>query len=110
MRAAQMQEAFGGVSLHRSGIGYLSANAARMLADPARIADDLAYNMARQVHWHDTATLAYERGMRLAVEMAPGSVLSSLTRGVMNDGGDCIALVNARIDTVLALCRRQRED
>jgi len=108
--AAKMQEAFDGVLLQRSSIGYLSANAARMLADPAKIADDLAHNMARQVHWHDSATLAYERGMRLAVEMAPGSVLSALTRGVMNHGGDCIALANARLDTVIALCRRQQED
>lgn len=108
--ATHMKKAFDGVALRRSSIGYLSANAARMLADPVRIADDLAHNMARQVHWHDSATLAYERGMRLAVEMAPGAVLTALTRGVMNHGGDCIALANARIDTVVTLCRRQKED
>lgn len=108
--AAQMADAFTGIVVQRSAIGYLSANAARMIADPAKIADDLAYNMARQVHWHDTATLAYERGMRLAVEMLPGSVLTALTRAVMNHGGDCVALVDTRIDTVVALCRRWRED
>jgi malonate decarboxylase epsilon subunit len=108
--AVRLSEAFKGVVLQRSAIGYLSANAARLIADPAKIADDLAHNMARQVHWHDSATLAYERGMRLAVEMAPGSVLTSLTRGVMNHGGDCLALVDARIDTIVALCRRQHEE
>ncbi|MDR3413860.1 MAG: malonate decarboxylase subunit epsilon [Formivibrio sp.] len=108
--AAQMADAFKTIQIRRSTIGYLSANAARLISDPLRIADDLAHNMARQVHWHDCARLAYERGMRLAVEMPPGSVLTAITRGMMCSGGDSIAFANSRTDTVLELCRRARDD
>ena len=55
-----------------------SASLGRELRDPARIADDLAHNMARPVLWHDTTTLARERGMRLSIEMPPGNVLTKL--------------------------------
>jgi malonate decarboxylase epsilon subunit len=64
--------------------------------------------MARQVHWHDAATLAYERGMRLAVELRPGAVLTGLTQAVLRGEGEAVALQNVRLDTVLALARRAR--
>jgi malonate decarboxylase epsilon subunit len=56
------------------------------LFDGTRLAADLAYNMARQVHWHDTMRLAWERDARLAIEMPPGNVLTRLTRPVFTEG------------------------
>jgi len=107
--AQALREAFATVTLRRPDRTYLSASAARALFDPARIKDDLAANMARQVHWHDAATLAWERGMRLAVEMRPGAVLTGLTQSVLGPEGEAVALQNVRLDTVLALARRDRE-
>ncbi len=51
-----------------------------MLWDPQRIADDLAMNMARPVHWQEAMVAADERDARLAIEMPPGGVLTCLTR------------------------------
>ena len=107
--AEVLRAALEAVPMRRPERTYLSASAARALFDPARIKDDLAGNMARQVHWHDAATLAFERGMRLAVEMRPGAVLTPLTVSVMGGEGEAVALQNVRIDTILALARRARE-
>ena len=105
--AATMRDAFKTITLRRPRLRYLSSSAARDLFDPARIADDLASNLARQVHWHDTARLAWERGARLAVEMPCGSVLTNLTAPVFIDG-QAISCDNTKMETVLALIKRQR--
>jgi malonate decarboxylase epsilon subunit len=104
--ATQMRAAFAGIEVRRPHIPFLSSSAARALFDPARIADDLANNLARQVHWADTARLAWERGARLAVEMPTGSVLTGLTAPVFTDGL-AIACDNTAIETVLALIKRE---
>lgn len=103
--AGQMLAAFAEITLRRPRISYLSSSAARMLADPRRIADDLATNMARQVRWGETARLAWERGARLAVEMPPGLVLTKLTAPELCEGL-AIGCENTATDTVMALCAR----
>ena len=104
--AAAMTAAFSGITMYRPRLTYLSACAIRPLFEPARIADDLANNMARQVHWSDTVCLAWERGARLAVEMPSGTVLTSLTAPVFADGL-AVACDNNRLDTLLALIHRE---
>ena len=42
--------------------------------------------MARVVDWRATLRTAYERGVRLHLEVPPGSVLSGLARPVFADG------------------------
>lgn len=84
--ARQLAEALAERKLRRSGPLYLSGSSGRALFDPEQIHDDLAFNMARQVRWHDTVCHAYERGARLALEMPSGSVLTGLTRAVFHDG------------------------
>lgn len=106
--ALDLQGVFSGVTLRPPRLTYLSASAARALFDPALIAADLASNMARQVHWSDTARLAWERGARLAVEMPSGSVLSNLTTPLFTEGL-ALACDDNRIDTLLALIARERE-
>lgn len=103
--AATMLAAFAGIALKRPHIAFLSSSAARRLMDPARIADDLAGNMAHQVHWAETARLAWERGARLAVEMPSGSVLTNLVAPIFHDG-QTLSCETTAVDTIVALVRR----
>ena len=103
--AEKLYAGFAARVLHRPRITYLSSNAARVLSDPERIADDIAFNMARQVHWHDTVQLAWERGARLADEIGPGSVLTGLTHAVFAEGR-AVSCDNTRLETVIALMLR----
>jgi malonate decarboxylase epsilon subunit len=107
-QAAAMQSAFDGVALSRPKAIYLSGSRARALFDPVAIRDDLAFNMARQVHWFDTARHAWERGARLALEMPSGAVLTGLTAPVF-EGGLALSCEGNRIDTVLALLAQEHQ-
>ena len=50
-------------------------------------------------------TAAYERGVRLAVEMPPGSVLTGLAKRIMEQG-EAIACQQQPLQTILELVRR----
>lgn len=89
--AHQLAQAMDNISLKIPRISYLSANNARIINQVEKLRDDLAYNMARSVYWHETMIAAYERGVRIAIEMPPGAVLTGLTKKVM-DQGEVIAL------------------
>jgi malonate decarboxylase epsilon subunit len=104
--AAELATAFASVELRRPRITYLSGSSARPLFDPQRLRDDLAGNMARLVDWRATLRNAYERGVRLHLEMPPGSVLSGLARPVFEQGR-VVALEATRWDTVDALLRQE---
>jgi len=104
--AKALAAAFAEVRLQRPRITYLSGSSARPIFDSARLRDDLAGNMARRVDWRATLGHAYERGVRLQVEIPPGSVLSGLARGVFKDGR-VVALDGTRPDTVDALLRQE---
>lgn len=104
--AAELAAAFAQVQLRRPRITYLSGSSARPIHDPQRLRDDLAGNMARQVDWRATLRNAYERGVRLHLEMPPGSVLSGLARPVFEQGR-VVAVEGTRADTVDALLRQE---
>ncbi|MFK0310505.1 malonate decarboxylase subunit epsilon [Pseudomonas sp. NPDC090233] len=104
--AAELARAFADVTLQRPRITYLSGSSARPIHDPQRLRDDLAGNMARLVDWRATLRTAYERGVRLHLEMPPGSVLSGLARP-MFEQGRVVALEQTRFDTVDALLRQE---
>lgn len=108
-QAAQLRLAFDGVALSRPRATYLSGSRARALFDPAAIRDDLAFNMARQVHWHDTARHAWERGARSALEMPSGAILTGLTAPVF-EGGLCLACEGQRLGSILALLGSKNEN
>ncbi|WP_367298799.1 malonate decarboxylase subunit epsilon [Hafnia alvei] len=84
--AHQLAQAMQNVAVQRPNIAYLSGSTGRVLWQPERIADDLAFNMSRTVCWHEAMVAAYEREVRLAIEMPPGAVLTGLTRKVMEQG------------------------
>ncbi|ATP45281.1 malonate decarboxylase subunit epsilon [Pseudomonas putida] len=104
--AAQLAEAFAAVELRSPIITYLSGSSARPIYDPQRLRDDLAGNMARVVDWRATLRNAYERGVRLHLEIPPGSVLSGLARQVFANGR-VVAIESTRLDSVDALMRQE---
>lgn len=106
--ARELKAAIADAPLTRPRITYLSSSAARAITDPARLADDLAGNVAQRVNWHDTAKLAWERGARLAVEMPSRDVLTGLTQAAFADGL-ALCCENNRIDTLCALIGREKE-
>jgi malonate decarboxylase epsilon subunit len=87
---------------------YLSSSLARPLFDGVRIAEDLAWNAARQVRWRDTVRLAWERGARLAIEMPSGNVLTKLTADTFGDE-HAVSVADTRLDSVHALMQREQQ-
>lgn len=86
-QAATLAEATAKVRFQRPKLTYISCSRARALFRAEDIAEDLAWNMARQVNWYDTARHAYERGARFAVEMPTGGVLTRLARPIFGPDG-----------------------
>jgi len=99
--AQQLAAAFANISLQPPRLTWLSSTRARPLRDPAAIAEDLAFNMARQVHWQATIQSAHERGARLHLELPPGRVLTYLARPVF--GAAAIGFDGTRLDTLETL-------
>ena len=106
--ASMMQKAFADVVVERPHLTYLSSSFARALHDPTLIADDLAGNLARQVHWDETSQLAWERGARLAVEMPSGATLTNLALPIFADGY-AVSCEGNRLETLLTLIAREQE-
>lgn len=104
--AAELARAFAQVSLHRPRLRYLSSSSARLILDPERLREDLAFNMCRLVDWQGTLRNAYERGVRLHLELAPGTVLAGLARRVMKQGR-VLSFQGTRLDTLDALLREE---
>jgi len=87
---------------------YVSNRRARALRDPDGIREDLATNIAHPVRWHDATTVAYERGIRLFVELPPGHTLTDLASTAFPDARS-IALSRMQIDSAVKLIKRQAE-
>lgn len=104
--AEKLAVAMAKVSLKAPTIRYLSASSARPVMQPEKLRNDLAFNMCRVVDWRSTVQTAVERGVRLHIEMPPGSVLTGLARRVF-EHGTAIAFEGARLDTLAALSREE---
>ena len=104
--AAELAAAFTAVSLQRPRARYLSGSSARLISDPDTLRDDLAHNMCRVVDWHATLQTAVERGVRLHLELPPGTVLSGLARRLF-EPGMAIAFQGSRLDTLDAMLRQE---
>jgi malonate decarboxylase epsilon subunit len=104
--AEVLARAFAKVSLQAPTLGYLSGSRARPIRSVEQLRDDLAYNMCRVVDWRGTVQSAYERGVRLHIELPPGAVLTGLARRVFEQG-TAIAFDGARLDTLQALLREE---
>lgn len=104
--ARELTAAFAKVALRVPQVRYLSGSSARLIRDPDALRDDLAHNMSRVVDWQATLVTAYERGVRLHLELPPGSVLTGLARRVF-EPGQAIAFAAARLDTLDAMLRQE---
>jgi malonate decarboxylase epsilon subunit len=104
--ARALAEAFAKVQLKAPTLGYLSGSRARPVIHADALRDDLALNMCRVVDWRGTVQSAYERGVRLQIELPPGAVLTGLARRVFEQG-TVIAFDGARLDTLQALLREE---
>ncbi|MFM2484632.1 malonate decarboxylase subunit epsilon [Celerinatantimonas yamalensis] len=93
------------VSFKRPYCAYLSGSSGRVLWQPQAIADDLAFNMARQVKWYDAMVSAYQRDVRLAIECPPGSVLTRLTKPLM-PAGEALSMSQTALETIQMLVQR----
>ncbi|MGY2402739.1 malonate decarboxylase subunit epsilon [Pseudomonas sp. SDO5271_S396] len=94
------------VPLKAPRITYLSSTRARPVHHPEQLRDDLAFNMCRIIDWRGTVQSAYERGVRLQIELPPGAVLTGLSRRVFEQG-TVIACEGARLDTLQALLQEE---
>lgn len=103
--AAKLAQAFTAVTLRRPECAYLSGSTGRVLWQPEKIADDLAWNMARTVRWQEAVVAANERDARLAIEMPPGGILTCLTRQAAWSG-ETISLERSGADVVVHLANR----
>ncbi|MGX5220533.1 malonate decarboxylase subunit epsilon [Pseudomonas sp. S9] len=104
--ATELGNAFAGVKVEPPTTRYLSSSNARLLSKPDQLRDDLANNMCRVVDWHSTLRTAYERGVRLHLELPPGNVLTGLARRLF-EPGQAIAFEGARLDTLDAMLRQE---
>ncbi|MCU7246703.1 malonate decarboxylase subunit epsilon [Pseudomonas koreensis] len=104
--AQALAEAFARVPMQSPNIAYLSGSRARPLIKVDALRDDLAFNMCRVVDWRGTVQSAYERGVRLQIELPPGAVLTGLARRVFEQG-TVTAFDSARLDTLQALLREE---
>lgn len=87
---------------------YISNRRARALRDPDGIREDLATNVAHPVRWHDATTVAYERGVRLFIELPPGQTLTGLASVAFPDART-LALGQIQSDAALKWIERQLE-
>ncbi|WP_024695487.1 malonate decarboxylase subunit epsilon [Pseudomonas syringae] len=104
--ARTLAEAFARVDLRKPNVRYLSGSTARPVMNPEKLRDDLAFNMCRVVDWRSTVETAYERGVRLQIELPPGAVLTGLARRVFEQG-TAVAFQTARLDSLVALSREE---
>jgi malonate decarboxylase epsilon subunit len=107
--ATKLAEAFKQIHLSRPACGYLSGTTGRVYWQPEKIAGDLAMNMARTVNWRDAMVAAYQRDVRLAIEMPPGSVLTGLTRRAMEQG-EALSVCQSGTQVAARLATRLREN
>jgi malonate decarboxylase epsilon subunit len=100
--ALALAEAFSKVSMQAPKVRYLSGSTARLVTHADKLRDDLAFNMCRVIDWRSTVQTAYERGVRLQIELLPGTVLTGLAKRVFEQGL-AVAFQGARLDTLTTL-------
>jgi malonate decarboxylase epsilon subunit len=83
--AEELSQRLNQVEIRRPTAIYVTNRRARATHDPMQISEDLATNVAYAVRWHDATTVAYERGIRLFIELPPGSVLTGLVSAAFPD-------------------------
>ncbi|MHA3048075.1 malonate decarboxylase subunit epsilon [Acinetobacter sp. ANC 4639] len=102
--AQAMQE----VEFKAAKIRYLSSTTARLMLSAVQIRQDLARNMACVVEWESTLQAAWERGVRLQLELLPGTVLTGLARRIFKEGL-VMAFQGTRMDNIIIAMQQQKD-
>ena len=105
-QAERLARAMAGIKLWPPKTLYVDSRNGRELRSAESIREDLATNISHPVRWHGAASVMYERGVRLFVELPPGRVLTALVAAAFPDAR-AIACAETRIDSICALIRRE---
>uniref|UniRef100_C6BM20 [acyl-carrier-protein] S-malonyltransferase n=2 Tax=Ralstonia pickettii TaxID=329 RepID=C6BM20_RALP1 len=105
-QAAELATAAAKATAHPPQLTYVSSSRARALFRANLIVEDLAWNMARPVLWHDSLRHALERGARMAVEIAGNGALMRLAQPVF--ANDAVLDASSGLDAVRVRIQRQR--
>lgn len=107
-QAQTLAQAMQEVEFKTAKIRYLSSSTARLMMSAIQIRQDLAGNMACIVEWESTVQAAWERGVRLQLELLPGTVLTGLARRIFKEGS-VMAFQGTRLDNIMIAMQQQKE-
>ena len=107
-QAQTLAQAMQEVEFKTAKIRYLSSSTARLMMSATQIRQDLAGNMACIVEWESTVQAAWERGVRLQLELLPGTVLTGLARRIFKEGS-VMAFQGTRLDNIMIAMQQQYE-
>ncbi|SCC73198.1 malonate decarboxylase subunit epsilon [Acinetobacter albensis] len=105
-QAELLVQAMENIPLNSAKFKYLSGTSARLIHASEKIKHDLIFNMCRTIDWESTVQAAWERGVRLQIEVLPGSVLTGLTRKVFKEGS-VLSFQTTRRDSLIVAMRQQ---
>ncbi len=107
----KLAQFFDNTKANQPSIPYISCRTARTIYQKEAIIEDLIINMAEQVHWHDAITLAYEKGMRFAVEMPTGEVLTKITQtSVFQNNGRAVSSMSTSLESIKFLYNKEKNN
>ena len=105
-QAEQLVQAMENIPLNSAKFKYLSGTSARLIHASEQIKHDLIFNMCRTIDWESTVQAAWERGVRLQIEVLPGSVLTGLARKVFKEGS-VLSFQTTRRDSLIVAMRQE---
>ena len=105
-QAEQLVQAMEKIPLNSAKFKYLSGTSARLIHATEQIKHDLIFNMCRTIDWESTVQAAWERGVRLQIEVLPGSVLTGLARKVFKEGS-VLSFQTTRRDSLIVAMRQE---
>jgi len=98
-QAEELYEILKDVPINKPYCGFVSTNRARVLRNIEEIRTDLAFNMANTVYLSETLAMMSQRGVKLAIEAAPGSVLTRLCQGAMPET-QCLSMETTKFEHI----------
>ena len=105
-QAQQLVQAMAQIDLNPAKFKYLSGTSARLLYAAEQVKEDLIFNMCRTIDWESTVQAAWERGVRLHIEVLPGSVLTGLARKIFKEGS-VLSFQTTRRDSLIVAMHQQ---
>lgn len=105
-QAQQLVQAMAQIDLNPAKFKYLSGTSARLIYGAEQVKEDLIFNMCRTIDWESTVQAAWEHGVRLHIEVLPGSVLTGLARKIFKEGS-VLSFQTTRRDSLIVAMHQQ---